>query len=312
MFHHSLLPVHWSVVILAWFIQLCLVLYSVLPTTEPHAYMMNIILTVFYFSTTTLNYRIHTDKIKEFIEIIKEEDLERLREEEMKGRVIAEYLAGSYGNNDNMYNSDGSTIVSDSVDENIRKKDPNDSESIASISTTHRGRGRGLASIATVSSISYMSEQYSEDHSNSKKAPPPKGPPPNTTRQKSGEETVALARQALQINIRMHGGDSHQTASSLLSLADVLRTYNNEMENSEVILLYEQSIDIFKRVQGISCVNVAVSENQLGNAYLARAEKARDAHDLEREQANLEFALPHYREAARILKVNHHFFPPLL
>lgn len=48
---------------------------------------------------------------------------------------------------------------------------------------------------------------------------------------------------------------------------------------------------------------MAVTENQLGNAYLARAEKARDVNDLEREQANLELALPHYREAARILKV---------
>lgn len=264
-FHHSLFPVHWGVVILAWFIQLCLVLYSVLPTAEPQTYTMNFILTVFYIATTTLNYRIHMDKINEFIDIIKEEDLQHLKEEEMKGRVIAEYLAVSYGptaahrnsadananvsNDNNMDISDGSTIVSDDEGGIIRKKGPNTSSSVASISTIRRGRG--LASIATVSSLSYMSERCTEDHhSDSDNTPQMRGPHPNMTKPKSGEEAVSLARQALQINTRMHGVDSHQVASSLLSLADVLRSYNNDVENNEIILLYERPSRSLKKFKG--------------------------------------------------------------
>ena len=297
---------------MAWFLQLCLVLYSVLPTAEPQTYTMNFILIFFYIATTTLNYRIHADKVNEFIETIKEEDDQRVEEEDMKNRVIAEYLAGSYGpsanrqagigNDGNMDTYDGSSMLSGGREGHCRNKGPDASVSDASVSTTRRGRG--LASIATVSTISYLSERYPDDHSNSDTTPLPPGPfPKMKTRPKSGEEAIALARQALQINTRMHGAKSHQVASNILSLADVLRSFNNDVENSEIIHLYEQSIAIFKSLQGNSCVNVAVTENQLGNAYLARAEQARDANDLEREQVNLELALPHYREAARILKV---------
>ena len=321
-FHHSLFPVHWGLVISAWFLQLGLILYSVLPTAEPQTYTMNVILIFFYVATTILNYRVHADKINEFIQVLKEEELLRVKDEEMKARVIAEYLAGTYGSSTNHHphsahdghpidRCDSSSMVSDGAGGNDRNGGANHAASVvsnASVSTTRRKRG--LGSVATVSTISYLSDRDPEDDDMNDTFPPPPGRHPTATKPKSGEEAIALARQALQINTRMHGADSHQVASSILSLADVLRSYSSDVEDTEVIALYEQSIAIFAKLQGGSCVNVAVTENQLGNAYLARAERARDADDLEREQANLELALPHYREAARILKVNFLLLPP--
>ena len=52
--------------------------------------------------------------------------------------------------------------------------------------------------------------------------------------------------------------------------------------------------------------NVAIREANLGAAYCSRAEKAHAANDLDREQANLELALPHYREAVRIYRAINH------
>ena len=51
-------------------------------------------------------------------------------------------------------------------------------------------------------------------------------------------------------------------------------------------------------------MNVAAGENKIGNAYAKRAYRARDANDPDRYMTNLELALPHLREAARIYRVN--------
>ena len=53
-------------------------------------------------------------------------------------------------------------------------------------------------------------------------------------------------------------------------------------------------------------MNVAVGEKNLGNAYEQRAARAQVANDLDRCMANLELALPHYREAARIFSAINH------
>ena len=63
-----------------------------------------------------------------------------------------------------------------------------------------------------------------------------------------------------------------------------------------------QAKAIYARVQGSSSPNVAVSGRNLGVAYRDRANRARAAHDLDRAVANLELALPFYRESARIYR----------
>ena len=81
-------------------------------------------------------------------------------------------------------------------------------------------------------------------------------------------------------------------------LADAL-DYFNDVDN-EILRLREQAIAIYRRVEGSLTPNVAVGEFNLGLAYGKRADRAHVANDLDRCIANLELALPHYREAARI------------
>ena len=51
---------------------------------------------------------------------------------------------------------------------------------------------------------------------------------------------------------------------------------------------------------------MGTGEFNLGNAYYHRAFKANDANDLERCVTNMELALPHFREAARIYTAINH------
>ena len=60
------------------------------------------------------------------------------------------------------------------------------------------------------------------------------------------------------------------------------------------------------RLQGSLSVNVAVGEYNLGAAYRKRAIRAQAAKDLDRFMINLELASRHYREAARIDRINNH------
>ena len=57
-------------------------------------------------------------------------------------------------------------------------------------------------------------------------------------------------------------------------------------------------------MHGISSPNVAVGKCNLAEAYNERAKRAHAAHDPPRELANLELALPHYREAVRLFRFN--------
>ena len=124
-------------------------------------------------------------------------------------------------------------------------------------------------------------------------------------KQKAGEEAIALARMALEIHTQLFGTENANVAMTMGSLADIM-DYFNDVDDDEVLRLYEQSIAISRRVEGSSSVNVAAGEGNLGKAYVNRAERAEDANDLDQCMANLELALPHYREAARIFRAINH------
>ena len=129
---------------------------------------------------------------------------------------------------------------------------------------------------------------------------------PPEEKQKAGEEAIALARQALEIHTQLHGTESSRVAADMTELGDILDHINNVDDDDEVLRLYVQAIAIFSRVEGSSSVNVAIGEEKLGVAYSNRAEEALEIRDLDRCLANFELALPHYRDAARIYRINNH------
>ena len=128
---------------------------------------------------------------------------------------------------------------------------------------------------------------------------------PSGEKQKAGEEEIALIRNALEIDTQLHGTESDDVADDLSSLADLLAFFN-DVDDDEILRLYEQSNDICGRVQGNLSPNVAVGENNLAAAYEQRADRARVANDLDRCVANLELAVTHYREAVRIYRAINH------
>ena len=122
---------------------------------------------------------------------------------------------------------------------------------------------------------------------------------PLEEKQKAGEEAIALARKALEIHTRLHGAESNDVAHDMGALASVLDFFN-DVDNDEAIRLYEQAMAIRARLEGSSSMNVASNNYNLGTAYFRRANRADSANDPVGVLANLELALPHYREAARI------------
>ena len=124
---------------------------------------------------------------------------------------------------------------------------------------------------------------------------------PPEANQVAGQEAIALARKALEIHTQLYGLEDIDVANAMSLLADVLNFFNN-VDDDEVLRLYEQSKAIQARVEGSLSINVAVGEEHLAHAYHSRAMRARAANDLDRELSNLELALPHFREAARIFR----------
>ena len=129
------------------------------------------------------------------------------------------------------------------------------------------------------------------------------GIPPEEMQQ-AGEEAIARARQSLEIRIQLYGTESTQVAMIMGVLAGVREYFNDN--DDEVLGLYQQSIAIYTRESGSTSMNVGTSMYNLGAAYCNRADKAHASNDLDREQANLELALPRYREAARIYTAINH------
>ena len=124
---------------------------------------------------------------------------------------------------------------------------------------------------------------------------------PPEEKEKAGEEAIARARQSVEIHIQMCGAESEHVANPLVGLADVLDYFNDGIHDGEVFRLYEQAIAISTRAEGITSANVGTFEFNLGAAYGRRANSALAVDDLDRYVANLELALPHFRETARIL-----------
>ena len=128
---------------------------------------------------------------------------------------------------------------------------------------------------------------------------------PSEEKQRAGEEAIELARKALQLHSQLDGTDSTQVAADFGALADMLEFFN-DVDDDEILRLYEQASTIYRREEGSSSVNVAAVECNLGRTYDSRARRAHAVNDLERYLANLELALPHFREAARIFQAINH------
>ena len=132
---------------------------------------------------------------------------------------------------------------------------------------------------------------------------------PPEDKQQAGEEVIMHARQALKLHTRLSGKHSSEVGGSMLVLADAL-DYFHDFNDNEVLRLLEQSMSIYRRAEGRSSPEVATCETNLGNAYNNRADRAYNANDgwlwLNQCMSNLEIALDHYREAARIYKANNH------
>ena len=126
---------------------------------------------------------------------------------------------------------------------------------------------------------------------------------PPEANQVAGQEAIGLARKALKIRTQLYGCEHNDVANSMRLLAQALDYFNDGDDFVEEILrLYEQSTAITARVEGSLSINVATGEQNWGGAYCNIAMRACTANDLDRQLANLELALPHYREAARIFR----------
>ena len=131
------------------------------------------------------------------------------------------------------------------------------------------------------------------------------GGTPAAEKEKAGKEAIELARAALKLDTQIYGAGSAQVAHNLTALANIL-DYFNDVDDDEVFRLRKQSNAIYSRVEGSTSLNVAVGENQLGNAYKKRASRVKDLKGLDRHLAFLELALSHYREAIRIYGLINH------
>ena len=131
------------------------------------------------------------------------------------------------------------------------------------------------------------------------------GVPPEG-KQKAGEEATTHAREALELHTQLYGAGSIEVAHTMGACADVLGYFNNsDVDTDEVIRLLAEAIVIFSRIEPMS-VNVASGEYNLASTYVSRTNRAYSANDFERCIANMELALPHFREAARIFRANNH------
>ena len=131
------------------------------------------------------------------------------------------------------------------------------------------------------------------------------GDMPAEEQREAGVEAIMLARRSLEINTQLYGAASEPVANSMGILASVL-DYFNDVNDDEVPRLHEQSKSIHARLHGSLIRNVASCEGNLGEMYRGRAKRANAVNDLDREVANLELALPRFRESARIFRAINH------
>ena len=124
---------------------------------------------------------------------------------------------------------------------------------------------------------------------------PPEG------KQKAGEEAIELARQAVRLHTQVHGIENVHVAHAMGVLADALG-YFNDIDDDEIPRLFEQSIAIYRRMEGSVSHNVATIESKMAVAYDSRATRAYATNDLEQCLSYSELALFHYLEAVRIFR----------
>ena len=125
---------------------------------------------------------------------------------------------------------------------------------------------------------------------------------PPEEQQKAGQESIALARRALEIHTELHGTESGEAARDMGVLAEALNYFNDDDDN-EIFRLFEKSKAIHTRIYGGSSVCVAVCEKNLGDAYKNKATRARAVNDLDRALINLNLSRFHYCEVERILRI---------
>ena len=123
--------------------------------------------------------------------------------------------------------------------------------------------------------------------------------------QKAGEKAIALSRQALEIHTQQYGIENMCIAADMTILGNVLN-YLNNVDDDEILRLHEQANAITSRLEGSASLNVGIGEQNLGAMYIKRAFRAQAAKDWDRCMANFQWALTHYREAARIFRENNH------
>ena len=126
------------------------------------------------------------------------------------------------------------------------------------------------------------------------------GIPLGEKRKKAGQETIALARRALEIHTQWYESENGEIANDMAVLAEALDHFN-DCDDEEVLRLFEQAKAINARVYGGLSASVARGESKMGGVCYKRAERALQlANDLDRFLANMKLALPHFRESARI------------
>ena len=129
---------------------------------------------------------------------------------------------------------------------------------------------------------------------------------PPAEKQKMGEDSIVFARQALEIHTRLCGAGSSEVAIDLIALGDVLGFFN-DVDDDEIPRYYQRAIQIFARTEGALCANVATANHKLACAFQHRARRADEiSGDYPFCLVNYELALPHYREAVRIYRINNH------
>ena len=127
------------------------------------------------------------------------------------------------------------------------------------------------------------------------------GDVPPEANQTVAHEAIGLARRALEIHTQLYGLEHANVAHDVSLLARSLNYFNN-VDDDEVLRLYEQSNSITARVEGRLSVNVAIGANNLAITYRIRADRAREDNNLDREMVDLNLALQNYILAARIYK----------
>ena len=126
---------------------------------------------------------------------------------------------------------------------------------------------------------------------------------PPKEKQETGVEAIMLARRALAIHTQLYGAESLEVAGSSDVLANCIK-YFNPSEEDEVIHLFKQALSIYRRLEGNDSPNVGVNLNNLGIVYNNRGARKGEAGQFNQYIANLELALPCFRDATRIARAN--------